>query len=42
MVPTTILKNTLPNSARPTIPQGASLDSAQALRPTFEGWGPRL
>jgi len=42
MVPTTTLSKTLPHGARPTIPQGATPDSAQALRPTFDGWGPRL
>jgi hypothetical protein len=43
MVLATNLNKTLPHSARPTIPGGvAAADSAQALRPTFEGWGPRL
>jgi hypothetical protein len=36
------LKKTLPHTARPTIPAPASGLSAQALRPTFDGWGPRL
>ncbi len=41
MVLTTTLNKTLPHGSRPTIPAGGT-DSAQALRPTFEGWGPRL
>jgi hypothetical protein len=36
------LKKTLPHSARPTIPAAEAGLCAQALRPTFEGWGPRL
>jgi hypothetical protein len=42
MVLTTTLNKTLPHGMRPTIPSGTSGDSAQALRPTFDGWGPRL
>jgi hypothetical protein len=42
MVLTTTLNKSLPHSARPTIPAGISSDSAQSLRPTFDGWGPRL
>ena len=42
MVLTTTLKNTLPHGSRPTIPSDARSDSAQSLRPTFDGWGPRL
>lgn len=41
MVLTTTLNKTLPHGNRPTIP-AAGPDSAQALRPTFDGWGPRL
>jgi hypothetical protein len=36
------LNKTLPHTARPTIPAATSGLSAQALRPTFDGWGPRL
>jgi hypothetical protein len=37
---------TIPNSLlsdpnRPTV-RGTERDSAQALRPTFSGWGPRI
>lgn len=42
MVLATNLNKTLPHGSRPTIPGNAGTDSAQALRPTFEGWGPRL
>ena len=42
MVLTTTLNKTLPHGARPTIPSDSRSDSAQALRPTFDGWGPRL
>jgi len=42
MVLATTLNKTLPHGSRPTIPSGGTPDSAQALRPTFEGWGPRL
>lgn len=41
---TTILKKTLPGGC--TGRRGGTLDeernSAQSLRPTFDGWGPRL
>jgi hypothetical protein len=43
---TTIPNKTLPGGARtdrthPTLPSDER-NSSQALRPTFEGWGPRL
>jgi hypothetical protein len=43
---TTIPKKTLPDAARteqtqPTLPADR-WNSAQSLRPTFDGWGPRL
>lgn len=41
---TTIPNKTLPRgirSERPTLPHDER-NSAQALRPTFDGWGPRL
>ncbi|HZV77686.1 MAG TPA: hypothetical protein VFF63_08020 [Candidatus Babeliales bacterium] len=43
---TTITNKTLPGGARfdrtsPALPNNER-NSAQALRPTFEGWGPRL
>lgn len=41
---TTIPNKTLPRgicSERPTLPPDER-NSAQALRPTFDGWGPRL
>jgi len=40
---TTIPNKTLPRgvrSERPTLPDDRN--SAQSLRPTFDGWGPRL
>jgi len=42
---TTILNKTLPGNARSdrtlsTLPD--ERNSAQALRPTFDGWGPRI
>ena len=42
----TILNKTLPGGSRPesappTLPTDR-WDSAQSLRPTFDGWGPRL
>jgi len=42
MVLTTTLNKTLPHGTRPTIPSGSDTQSAQALRPTFDGWGPRI
>ena len=36
------LNKTLPCSSRTAIPTGDVGDSAQSLRPTFDGWGPRL
>jgi hypothetical protein len=36
------LNKMLPNGSRPTIPQADDRLSAQSLRPTFDGWGPRL
>jgi len=42
MVLATNLNKTLPHSSRPAIPVAGDNNSAQALRPTFEGWGPRL
>lgn len=41
MVLTMTLNKTLPRGTRPAIPDSGT-DSVQALRPTFEGWGPRL
>lgn len=41
---TTIPNKTLPRGIRseqPTLPHDER-NSAQALRPTFDGWGPRL
>lgn len=43
---TTIPNKTLPGGARldgtlPSLPSGER-NSAQSLRPTFDGWGPRL
>ncbi len=43
---TTIPNKTLPGGARsdpamPTLPNDER-NSAQSLRPTFDGWGPRL
>jgi hypothetical protein len=38
----TIIPNyTLSESARPTV-RGPERNSAQSLRPTFTGWGPRI
>lgn len=42
MVTTLTLSKTLPNGKRPTIPQALDGLSAQSLRPTFDGWGPRV
>jgi len=42
MVLATSLNKILPRGDRPAIPAIGATDSAQALRPTFEGWGPRL
>lgn len=36
------LNKTLPSGTRPTIPQAHDNLSAQSLRPTFDGWGPRI
>jgi hypothetical protein len=35
------LPDTRPEHARPTLP-AEGWNSAQSLRPTFDGWGPRL
>ena len=41
---TTIPNKTLPGGARsdPALPTNDERNSAQSLRPTFDGWGPRL
>ena len=36
-----IPKSTLNDPARPTV-QAPERNSAQSLRPTFSGWGPRI
>ncbi len=38
----TIPKISLPHEARPTVSLPDGRDAAQSLRPTFDGWGPRL
>lgn len=38
---TIIPKYTLSEPARPTV-QAPERNSAQSLRPTFSGWGPRI
>ena len=42
MLTATTLDKTLPHGSRPAIPTAQTEDSAQGLRPTFDGWGPRL
>ncbi len=42
MLTASTLNKTLPNGTRPSIPAAQDNLSAQALRPTFDGWGPRI
>ena len=37
-----IPSNSLPHDARPALSLPEPRNSAQSLRPTFDGWGPRL
>ena len=37
-----IPSKTLPNGGRAVDPLAVDQNSAQSLRPTFDGWGPRL
>ena len=42
MVTESHLNKTLPAGSRPSIPRSNDSLSAQSLRPTFDGWGPRI
>ena len=42
MLTANIPGKTLPSGVHPTIPSALDWNSAQSLRPTFEGWGPRI
>jgi hypothetical protein len=42
MLTANTLNKTLPHGTRPAIPLSEAGNSSQALRTTFDGWGPRL